>query len=74
MIRYIIPLLALLALVVSGPALAYVGPGAGLSFLGALWALLLAVLTALAFVVAWPVRRLLRRRRVARQATRRAAG
>jgi hypothetical protein len=41
---------------------AYVGPGAGLSLLGALWALLVAVGTAVIFVVAWPIRRLLRRR------------
>lgn len=39
----------------AGPALAYVGPGVGLSLLGALWALLLAVLAAVAFVVAWPL-------------------
>lgn len=44
-------------------AFAYVGPGAGLSLLGALWALLVAVGLAVAFVVAWPVRRMLRRRR-----------
>ena len=44
-------------------AFAYVGPGAGLSLLGALWALLVAVGLALAFIVAWPVRRMLRRRR-----------
>jgi len=46
---------------------AYVGPGAGLSLLGALWALLLAVITAIAFVFAWPVRRMLRRKREARE-------
>lgn len=44
-------------------AFAYVGPGAGLSLLGALWALLVAVGLAVAFIVAWPVRRMLRRRR-----------
>lgn len=43
-------------------AQAYVGPGAGLSLLGALWALVLALGTALVFVVAWPIRRLLRKR------------
>lgn len=53
-------------LLVSANALAYVGPGAGLSLLGALWALLVAVAMALAFIVAWPVRRLLRRRRAAK--------
>ena len=45
------------------PALAYVGPGAGLSLLGAFWGLLVAVFAALAFVVVYPVRRLMRARR-----------
>ena len=47
-------------------AQAYVGPGAGLSLLGALWALLLALLAVVFFVFAWPIRRVLRRRREAR--------
>lgn len=46
------------------PAVAYIGPGAGLSLVGALWAVIAAVGAALFFVVAWPLRRLLRRRRV----------
>jgi membrane protein implicated in regulation of membrane protease activity len=45
------------------PALAYVGPGAGLSLLGAFWGLLIAVLAALAFVVLYPIRRLMRARK-----------
>ena len=44
-------------------ALAYVGPGAGLSLLGALWAFVAALGIALIMVAAWPVRRMLRRRR-----------
>ncbi|HLS69982.1 MAG TPA: hypothetical protein VK035_11605 [Kiloniellales bacterium] len=47
---------------------AYVGPGAGLSLLGALWALLIALGTALLFVVAWPLRKMIRRRRAERMA------
>jgi hypothetical protein len=39
--------------------MAYVGPGAGLSLLGALWGLAVAILAALAFVIVWPVRRLM---------------
>lgn len=46
---------------------AYVGPGAGLSLLGALWALLAAIGTAIAFVIAWPIRRMRRRRREANE-------
>jgi len=45
------------------PALAYVGPGARLSLLGAFWGLLVAVLAALAFVVVYPVRRMMRARK-----------
>jgi membrane protein implicated in regulation of membrane protease activity len=55
--------LLLLAMAVSsGSAAAYVGPGAGLSLLGALWGLLIALAAALFFVVMWPVRRYLKRR------------
>jgi hypothetical protein len=44
-------------------ATAYVGPGAGLSLLAALWGVVAAIGIALFFVLAWPVRRLLRARR-----------
>jgi hypothetical protein len=49
-------------MVAATPAAAYVGPGAGLSLLGALWGVLFAVFAALAFVVIWPIRRLIKRR------------
>ena len=48
---------------VADPALAYVGPGAGLSLFAAFWGLVVAVVGALAFVILWPLRRLLRRNR-----------
>ena len=44
-------------------AAAYVGPGAGLTMLGALWAVIAAVVFALAGLVIWPVRAMRRRRR-----------
>lgn len=58
--RFLAVLLVLLAFPSS--AFAYIGPGAGLSLLGALWALLAAVGLAIAFVVAWPIRKMMRRR------------
>lgn len=45
------------------PALAYVGPGAGLTLVGALWGLIVAVVVSLGFVLMWPLRRLMRRNR-----------
>jgi membrane protein implicated in regulation of membrane protease activity len=45
------------------PAFAYVGPGAGLTLLGALWGLVLAVVMSVGFVILWPFRRLMRRRK-----------
>jgi hypothetical protein len=58
-----IALATLLAVGGALPAAAYVGPGAGLSLLGAFWGLLLAVAAALGFVILWPLRRMFRRNR-----------
>lgn len=49
-------------------AWAYIGPGAGLGMLGALWGLLAAVGAALLFVLMWPIRRAIRRRNGLQQA------
>jgi membrane protein implicated in regulation of membrane protease activity len=66
MSRIFIVIAAILtAATIAEPAFAYVGPGAGLSLLGALWGLLLAVLAAFAFVASWPFRRWASRRRAA---------
>lgn len=58
----------LLLFSVASPAMAYIGPGAGLSLLGALWGLVAAVGAALLFVILWPFRRMLRRKREAKKA------
>ena len=44
-------------------AQAYVGPGAGLSLLGALWGVVAAIGAALLFVLLWPIRRMRRRKK-----------
>jgi peptidoglycan/LPS O-acetylase OafA/YrhL len=49
-------------------AQAYVGPGAGLGLLTALWGLVAAVGVAVFYVLMWPIRRLRRRRRAERTA------
>jgi membrane protein implicated in regulation of membrane protease activity len=61
--RYLVTTLVFLSLTLPTAAFAYVGPGAGLSLLGALWGLVAAIGTAIAFIVAWPIRKLLRRTR-----------
>lgn len=49
-------------------ASAYIGPGAGLSLIGAFWGLILSLLAALLFIVLWPFRKALRQRRQAEEA------
>jgi hypothetical protein len=54
---------ALAATFTVSPAFAYVGPGAGLTLLGALWGLVLAIVMSIGFIILWPFRRLMRRRK-----------
>jgi len=51
------------ALLWSGHALAYIGPGAGITVLGALWGVVVAIFLAIGAVLFWPVRILFRRRK-----------
>lgn len=55
--------LAVVALTATGPAFAYIGPGAGITMLGALWGVIIAIALALGAVLLWPIRALIRRRR-----------
>lgn len=64
---------ALATLLLPTLACAYVGPGAGLSLLTALWGLIAAIGVAALFVVLWPIRRLRRRRRTEQAADESAA-
>jgi hypothetical protein len=45
------------------PAWAYIGPGAGITVLGALWGVIVALVLGLGAVLMWPIRGLFRRRR-----------
>jgi hypothetical protein len=54
---------SLLVMVLASPALAYVGPGAGLGILGVLLAVIIAVLATVVGLVLWPLRMLIRRRK-----------
>jgi len=56
-------LLAAAMLMLPGLASAYVGPGAGISLLGALWGLLLGIFVAVGVVLFWPIRTLMRKMR-----------
>ena len=51
-----------LAIGIGQDAFAYIGPGAGLSMLGAFWGLVVAVLAALSFLILWPFRRMFKKR------------
>jgi type VI protein secretion system component VasK len=61
-------LLAFLLLAVSGPAFAYIGPGAGISVIGSLLSILATIFIAIAAIVFWPMRKLLKRRKARRDA------
>jgi hypothetical protein len=45
----------------SVPALAYVGPGAGISVLGALWGLIVGVVVAVGVILFWPIKMMIRK-------------
>jgi|UPI0003174C48 hypothetical protein len=60
---------ALTCLTIAIPASAYIGPGAGISFIGSLFSALLVVFLSIAAVLSWPLRYLWRRtRRLIREA------
>lgn len=56
-------LFAVFLLCSSSMAFAYIGPGAGVSFLGSVWAVLIGIVLAVAAVLIWPIRYLIRRLR-----------
>ncbi len=48
------------------PVLAYIGPGAGISFFGSLIGVVITVFVAIGAIVLWPVRRMMKRRKAAK--------
>jgi membrane protein implicated in regulation of membrane protease activity len=50
-------------------AIAYVGPGAAVSALGALWGLIVGIVVALAVILFWPIRILIRKMKQKNAAT-----
>ena len=57
--------LLLLGALVSVPALAYVGPGAGISVLGSLLGILATIVLAIAAIVMWPLRKMMKKKKAA---------
>ncbi len=68
-LKPIISKLSVLVITITFPyqIFAYVGPGAGITFLGALWAVITAILLAVGGFLFWPIRALLRRRKLGKQ-------
>lgn len=64
MLRFRLCYIAALPLVVAAmPAFAYVGPGAGITMIGALIGVVVAVLAALGAILFWPIRAWIKGRR-----------
>ncbi len=53
--------LTIAAMLFAGSAAAYVGPGAGISVLGALWGLIIGVVMAVGVILFWPIRMMIRK-------------
>ncbi len=59
--------IVLLFLFIPRTIFAYVGPGAGITFLGALWAVITAIVLAIGGFLVWPIRAFIRRRKIRKQ-------
>jgi len=62
-------LLTCFLLVLASPALAYIGPGAGISVVGSLLSILATFFVAIGAILFWPLRKLIKRRRARREST-----
>lgn len=59
----VLVLLVCLLLAMTSPAVAYIGPGAGISVLGSLLGILATMFVAIGAILFWPLRKLLKRRK-----------
>jgi membrane protein implicated in regulation of membrane protease activity len=56
--------IAAIALIAAAtPAFAYIGPGSGISLLGGIWSVLVGIVLALAAILFWPIRLMIKRMR-----------
>jgi len=62
-----IKIYALILIITPAVIFAYVGPGAGITFLGALWAVITAIVLAIGGFLVWPIRAFIRRRKINKQ-------
>ena len=60
-------IITFLFLTIPALSFAYVGPGAGITFLGALWAVITAIVLAVGGFLVWPIRAFIRRRKLNKQ-------
>jgi len=61
--KMILRIIVASGLLLSAPAMAYIGPGSGISLLGGLWGVLVAIVLAIGAVLIWPIRYMFRRLR-----------
>lgn len=60
-------LLTFILLAPVSPALAYIGPGAGISVVGSLLSILVTFFVAIGAIIFWPLRKLMKRRKALRE-------
>lgn len=52
---------------IASPAVAYIGPGAGISVLGSLLGILATIFVAFGAILFWPIRKLMKRRKAKKE-------
>ncbi len=57
----------MLLVLLASPAVAYIGPGAGISVLGSLLGILGTIFVAIGAIIFWPLRKFMKRRKARRE-------